>query len=100
MKLTQKQEELLTLLREGWTVRPSSYMGRFGTISARASRQNDNGTYCQPPKITQHTIDALAKRGLVKISGSMHDRVIVLCDHKELSNDPSHKARADARCSD
>lgn len=80
MKLTAKQQELLQLLHDGWTVHPSRYMGRLGTMAAYASKPSNGGIYPEAPKITQNTIDALSKRGLVQYSGPAHRRVITLAN--------------------
>lgn len=81
-KITPKQEELLQLLRDGWIVSPREYHGRFGTSAAFCRKNGPNGLPLPRPSISQHTIDALKRRGLVKLAGTIHNRIIVLVEGK------------------
>jgi hypothetical protein len=77
-KLTPTQLKLIELLKDGYTVRPSEYHGRFGTTSASATKQIENTNTWDRPKISQATIDGLHKRGLVKYVGTLRDKRVVL----------------------
>jgi len=77
VKLTPTQTAALDLLKNGWRIVPSEYRGRFGTSAAYAIRHHPDGS-SETAKVTQGTIDALKRKGLVREVGMLRERRVEL----------------------
>lgn len=77
--LSKTQQALLNLMRDGYEVWPSEYHGRFGTSAAKASKKV--GDRYEHARISQATVDALYRRGLVRYVGQFRNKRVVLAEH-------------------